>query len=261
MDQRRDSIGEKIRLFRKRSGLSQFALELEINASPGFISRIESNKVNPTKETLIKIIKVLNIKTYEALSLFDLNLEEIPDFFSLLFRISTSFDQNKILQEVTDLLVKELDFIGSASFIVVGERIYARTYSRLWYAKMVDKIIGVPFNSLSLSFANNPNHVLIKTISNNKSYFVPHLADLTSPPLAKRQGYLLHKLVKYKSGIIFPLEYRNKVIGAVFFGRSREDDFSREYSFLKTVSEYAAIAIGNAQVIEQFNSARKAFNE
>jgi len=40
-------------------------LELEISASFGSISRFESGKVNPTKETILKISKVLNLSDRE----------------------------------------------------------------------------------------------------------------------------------------------------------------------------------------------------
>lgn len=49
------TLGKRIQFFRKRAGFSQFALETAINASSGMISRIESGKVNPSKETVQKI--------------------------------------------------------------------------------------------------------------------------------------------------------------------------------------------------------------
>lgn len=60
------TLGKKILFFRKRSGLSQFALESEIEAAPGTISRIENNEVNPLKETVLKIANVLNLSTEEV---------------------------------------------------------------------------------------------------------------------------------------------------------------------------------------------------
>jgi transcriptional regulator with XRE-family HTH domain len=54
-------IGNRIQYFRKRSGLSQFELEMEIDASPGSLSRIEHGITNPSKETIHKIAKVLGL--------------------------------------------------------------------------------------------------------------------------------------------------------------------------------------------------------
>jgi len=45
--------------------MSQLELELQINASEGMISRIETGKVNPTKETVLKITEVLHLSNWE----------------------------------------------------------------------------------------------------------------------------------------------------------------------------------------------------
>lgn len=58
-------IGRRIKFFRKRANISQLDLEFEIEASSGMISRIEGNMVNPTKETITKIAKVLNLNKFE----------------------------------------------------------------------------------------------------------------------------------------------------------------------------------------------------
>jgi transcriptional regulator with XRE-family HTH domain len=71
-----DTIGQKIKYFRERAGMSQLDLEVAIDASTGSISRMETGKVNPTKETLISIVDVLDIKGHEAASLFNLDIQE-----------------------------------------------------------------------------------------------------------------------------------------------------------------------------------------
>lgn len=89
------TLGEKIKSYRKRAGYSQLQLETEIDASQGSISRIESGKVNPTKETLAAIANELRISTEERLSLYNLDLgdpiaedtakarEQVAEYFSL----------------------------------------------------------------------------------------------------------------------------------------------------------------------------------
>lgn len=59
------SIGQKVRFFRKRAGLSQLKLESEINAANGSISRIENDETNPTKETLLELSKILKLNEKE----------------------------------------------------------------------------------------------------------------------------------------------------------------------------------------------------
>lgn len=64
------TIGEKVRYFRTRSGLSQLELELLIQMSHGSLSRIENNRVNPHKETVSKIIKALRLKPNEIIFIY-----------------------------------------------------------------------------------------------------------------------------------------------------------------------------------------------
>ena len=63
-------MGDKVKYFRKLRNISQLQLELIINASSGMISRIESNHVNPTKETLFEISKALRLNKIEIAYLF-----------------------------------------------------------------------------------------------------------------------------------------------------------------------------------------------
>lgn len=60
------SIGQKVKKFRIRAGVSQMDLELAIGAASGSISRIEVEKVNPTKETLLSIAQVLHLTSTET---------------------------------------------------------------------------------------------------------------------------------------------------------------------------------------------------
>lgn len=59
------TLGEKVKNFRNRAGLSQLDLEISIDAAQGSISRIENGKVNPTKETLLSIAKELKLTAVE----------------------------------------------------------------------------------------------------------------------------------------------------------------------------------------------------
>ncbi len=58
-------LGDKLKYFRERNKISQLDLEIAINASQGSISRIENNKINPTKETVLQISNYLSLNDYE----------------------------------------------------------------------------------------------------------------------------------------------------------------------------------------------------
>lgn len=55
------SLGRKIYVLREERKLSQSKLEVEAGLSFGTISRIENGVINPTKETIIKIAKALEL--------------------------------------------------------------------------------------------------------------------------------------------------------------------------------------------------------
>ncbi len=61
-----NTLGNKIRVFRRLKGLSQLDLEVLIGASSGVISRIESNVTNPNKETIFKIIESLDLNKLQV---------------------------------------------------------------------------------------------------------------------------------------------------------------------------------------------------
>ena len=71
------NFGQKIRKFRREKGLTQQELELAIDAAFGHVSRIESGKLNPTKETLLKIAEVLKLSEEEIKSLLGMVLKKV----------------------------------------------------------------------------------------------------------------------------------------------------------------------------------------
>jgi transcriptional regulator with XRE-family HTH domain len=71
-------IGRKLKQYRKDANMSQLDLELAIDAASGTISRIESGKTNPSKETLANIASALQLKPIEVQYLFS-NSDEISD--------------------------------------------------------------------------------------------------------------------------------------------------------------------------------------
>ncbi len=59
------NIGPRLKFFRQRARMSQLELEVAIGTTPGAISRIESGKVNPTKETVLEIAEILHLNSLE----------------------------------------------------------------------------------------------------------------------------------------------------------------------------------------------------
>ena len=83
-----EQIGITVLIYRLRTGLSQFALGIEVQLSTNQIGRIERGETNPTVFSLSKIAKALNV--------------DISEFFIE----RSDKEQKKILNEITILQVK-----------------------------------------------------------------------------------------------------------------------------------------------------------
>ena len=83
-------VGSLIRQFRKSRNISQQSLEVAIDASFGHISRIESGKVNPSKETLLKIADFLKLSEFEISCLLGVEFERVS-----LEEVKTAIDVTK----------------------------------------------------------------------------------------------------------------------------------------------------------------------
>ena len=69
------SVGTKIRGYRISKGITQLDLEIGTKLAHGVISRIENNRTNPSKETIIRIAKELELQNQEIAELFGLNFK------------------------------------------------------------------------------------------------------------------------------------------------------------------------------------------
>lgn len=116
-----NTIGNKIRVFRKLNGMSQLDLELAINTSTGTISRIENNETNPSKETILRISKVLKINSLGLDYLIGhisepASIEEITQARS---DVSSFFEKKGVLAYMVDDRSRLIDI--SSSFCKLGK--------------------------------------------------------------------------------------------------------------------------------------------
>ncbi len=77
------TLGEKIRFYRERVGISQLHLEIDAEMPAGSVCRIERCMVNPSKETIFKIAKALRLTSLEVADLFEIHIEEYSFTHSL----------------------------------------------------------------------------------------------------------------------------------------------------------------------------------
>lgn len=111
------NTGEILRKFRIERGLSQLELEVAINASNGSISRIESNKTNATKETLLKIASFLDLDSFETLNLLGVKYNILEKYLPQKILKQKFFDQQEFGSEFKKIEYDLAFFKGSDYFI------------------------------------------------------------------------------------------------------------------------------------------------
>jgi transcriptional regulator with XRE-family HTH domain len=242
-------IGQKIRNFRKRAGLSQLQLETQIGMSPGGLSRIENGEVSPMKETIVKIIEILDLNAVESAALFDLDQDELPKLIKLAKSLSSNLSLDELLQKAVNEIAFELKLLGVVICLIEGSSIHAKTFTQSWYTRLVLNIIEIPFNSLNISLDNIEfqKGKMYEAIKTKRPIISNFLKDFSSPPLSAKLADLSQKVSGHKCAICFPLLFEGECVGTVLFTKGYIDDFKVEMPVLEAFSEHIATAVVNAR--------------
>lgn len=254
------SLGEKIRAYRKRANLSQFDLELEINAAQGMISRIENNSVRPTKETLSKISTVLKLKPSEVVDLLDLNILTTEELILAINSLSSSLELDEVLQTAVDIMFDLYpNYNGGVILLFDFETnsLNSRTVSNMPKIEFVHKFLPKRLTEYYISLNAKDSLIADSYINlrNNESNILHNFSKgAMSDWIADR----VSKILSFKYGISMPLIYLNEPIGVVLYTKRILEPFTEyEQKALGLLNEQIAIAIKNAEKFEELKSQLK----
>lgn len=155
-------IGKKIKFFRVRAGLSQLDLELAIHAAQGSISRIESGRVNPTKETIWSIATHMGLGREDTASLFGLDMP-----------FPKKEDVSKARGELKEYFEK-----SSTMAMLLDPH-----WNVMYVSKGLLKVLGIPRPLAEMSYGTNllvaifkKPFSIVRSISNSKEFLPYELA-------------------------------------------------------------------------------------
>lgn len=240
-------VGHLIKDFRQRAGLSQLELELEIGASTGTISRFESNKVNPTKETILKLVEILGLNAYDAAQLFEIDINKDSN---ILIEISRKLEKlleiKDLLNIITSELISVLGVVSSAIFLwdedSVSLRIASYKIPNIDLAK-VEKLMPMKISEFPNieNIEKFNNNLLLKSITELKTFETNKLEDFTEPLLPKTIVKTIQTIMGIKLLVALPLRLDNKRLGVLALVWRKEfllpgDIFMLEY-FVNQVSK------------------------
>jgi|GEM_PF-2564083 len=244
------TLGQKIRQFRKRAGLSQFELELEIEASQGSLSRIESGRTNPTKETIVDISKTLKLDKKETASLFGIEGYDNNHLFEEITSIFSTHNLQEVLDRTVNNLIFKMGYIASCIFLVKGDNV---CFCALTNNKLPDKTLGCldkPLDNLTFSLTKDTSNLTAKAIKENKVYLTHYTHEYTVPAVTRETADKIQEVTGDKSNIIYPLSTNGTPFGAIVYIKKNVDDFKDEREILKIISKQIAVAILNAKKFE-----------
>ena len=167
------NLALRLKYFRKRTQLSQMELELEINAAFGSISRIEAGKVNPTKETILRISKVLKLTDRELDYLIGptsipATLDEIHEAQN---EIKDYFNTKGVIAYLVDDRYRLIAF--SRSFIKLFNKHNDINYQKEIILKTLPELLLEPKYQLSSLFGSSVDNLkLLLTRFNNEMGFM-----------------------------------------------------------------------------------------
>ncbi|OGC69566.1 hypothetical protein A2415_03255 [candidate division WWE3 bacterium RIFOXYC1_FULL_39_7] len=243
MELTKSQLGEKIRNYRTRKGVSQFELELYMNTSPGRISKIENGKINPDKETIIEIAKFLKLKSSEISSLFGIDYLDLAHLSKDLSKLILLNTKENIIDFVVDDLSLKLGYIASAIFINEQGRIYMRGLTKSKYSRQALAVLSKPLNEYYMEIQNAPHNLVVKSLVKEKFYKTNKTSKYTSPLVSVKEANKIQLITGDKSNIIIPLLCNDEKIGAIVFVSKYKTDFSEDLDILKLVSEQIATTL------------------
>lgn len=245
------SLGEKIRNFRKRADMSQLDLEMTIDAANGSISRIEGNDVNPSKETLVKIIQALNLNLYDAADLFELNVHQDPVdriISEVNALMSDKLSREEIYELTTQKLVKLLN-VDYCGFLIWDEKEQALELVSLDIPTIiygfVEKFIGRRILGLKIPAKNEgyeENHY-VRCVLENRILETDDFYNHTRPIIPHQMSDLVAKYLDFAHAIALPLIVNGKMLGCIGLMWKHRSVSTGEHKVLQAFAKQVALAL------------------
>ncbi|HLD03580.1 MAG TPA: GAF domain-containing protein [Candidatus Dojkabacteria bacterium] len=255
MDELNLTLGEKIRNHRKLRKISQFDLELKIGAAFGSISRLENNLVKPTRETLSKISRALELKPSQTADLLGLKIFSPEELIAAINKISESLDLDTTLQTAVDIMYDLYpNYDGGVIFLKDGDLLRSKTVSNTPNINKALKLLPTSFSKLKVSIKSNLNNLTVRSIVLNRIFQSNNPTDFTRGAVNDTIIRMMQKITGFTVGITIPLN-NNNTFGVVLYTKKIETSYSEEeIRILKLLTDQFAIAINNAKKYKKINN-------
>ncbi len=233
-------LGQLIQHYRNRAGITQLDLELATEMASGSISRIEQGKVNPTKETIYKIIDYLELSPIEASQLFGIDINYFAELLNLANKLQDIDELKDLIQTACDEIVKVLNLPGATIYMVEGSRLFYKVMSINNFSKLALSILPFPIDRLNYALNSEEPNTIVESILTGEYKISKDLYEFTKPVIPRLIANRIQQVVRIKAFISIPLKNEQETIGSLVFATNFDDEFKNELSLLQAFADSIA---------------------
>lgn len=257
MSKTENNLGQKIREFRKRVGMSQMEVEIAINGSNGMLSRIENGVVDPSKETLSRLANILELNSTEIMDLLDLNIITTEELIQSMNLLSQSLKLSDVLQTSVDIIFNLYPNYNGGVILLYDKAehcLHSKTVSNMPKIEIVHRML--PKNLFEYFISLDSNESLIAdTFNNLRNNSSNTLHDFSRGSMPDWIADKVAIILGFQYGLSMPLLYNDKPLGVVLYTKRVSQEFTKyEHKLLSLLNGQIAIAIINAERYERLKT-------
>lgn len=171
--------------------------------------------------------------------------------------ILDAVDINTVVQNVSDIIPRELDFATGVVAIVDEKKGTIRRIaaSKTKEAEEAIKAIKIPFNQIEISISD-PNNLMAKAVREQKSFITTDTYDVLGPVLNRQETKKIQEIMQTKTTVVYPIISKNRTIGVFLASTKKPQDQLTKYELeiIRTFVEGAGIALEHALIFEKMKS-------
>ncbi|MFH1049248.1 MAG: GAF domain-containing sensor histidine kinase [Patescibacteria group bacterium] len=172
-------------------------------------------------------------------------------------------DFERITQEIVDIMVKDLGYIGGILYLVNEKEGTIQGWTVSLTRVIVEKVLTLLSKPVREHNAviKKKEHYISKTAATGEIFISNNLKDFIYPTVPKKVCDFAQKIIGIKVSISLPVTVKNKTIGVLMFNSNKKEFTSEEINILKTFTQQAGIAINNARQYQQIQTQVKELSE
>lgn len=227
-----NKTGELIRKFRLRINMSQVDLEISIGAAAGSISRFESGKVVPTRQTIDKLANVLKLNPIETVKLHGINTEYFSNLIALSEKLHMVNTRDELLRKCVDDINNFFSYTGIAMYIKEGDLMKLKALSTISHMQKVIDLLPFPYEMIQIDL-NDDSNSITKAYKMRRPLITSDLAAMIGKFIPKVIVNKAMQISRVKSMVIYPIMANDEVLGMVVIGSRIETNFEDEKGVLE----------------------------